>query len=317
MPAEGHVVESVCRVLREQGGTVAVTYDALGQVLTQTDPLGGVLTFGYDADSRITSVTDKNGSMTAAGAAGAAAQTFTTGALEIASGKRPNTGDSWGSLVGDTVKNAAVGAASGAIGGGVFKGATAGINALAGKLGQSATTFLGTAAGRVVTTTIAGFASATVGGFAGVYFQTGSITCAFKNTFKPGSMFTTLLSAAGGSLASGLSAKPNPKSAPVPDPEPVFKPNGSPDRSSPWYVSYRDAHGNIQTVGNLDGVHAEARIQTPQPGASMSKPFGWRTRDPSVGPEWVEGTVCAGCQVYPRELFAPGTRGAPGGPWGD
>jgi len=48
-----------------------------------------------------------------------------------------------------------------------------------------------------------------VGGFAGVYFQTGSITCAFKNTFKPGSMFTTLLSAAGGSLASGLAPKPN------------------------------------------------------------------------------------------------------------
>jgi hypothetical protein len=62
---------------------------------------------------------------------------------------------------------------------------------------------------------------------------------------------------------------------------------------------------------------AEVRIQTAQPGAPTSKPFGWRTRDVSVGPEWVEGTVCAGCQVYPRELFAPGTRGAPGGPWGD
>ncbi len=48
----------------------------------------------------------------------------------------------------------------------------------------------------------------------------------------------------------------------------------------------------------------------------MSKPFGWRTLDTAKGPEWVEGKVCAGCQVFPRELFAPGTKGAHGGPWG-
>jgi hypothetical protein len=46
-------------------------------------------------------------------------------------------------------------------------------------------------------------------------------------------------------------------SDPVPDPEPVYKPSGAPNRDSPWYVSYRDAEGNIQTVGNEDGVHAE------------------------------------------------------------
>lgn len=103
----------------------------------------------------------------------------------------------------------------------------------------------------------------------------------------------------------------------VPNPKPVLKPNGAPDRSSPWYVSHQDADGNIQTVGNLNGVHAEVRIQQMQPGAPMSKPFGWRTLDSSKGTEWVEGTVCAGCQVFPRGLFAPGTRGAPGGPWGD
>lgn len=103
----------------------------------------------------------------------------------------------------------------------------------------------------------------------------------------------------------------------VPNPKPVFKPNGAPDRNSPWYVSYRDADGNLQTVGNLDGVHAEVRIQQMQPGAVMSKPFGWRTLDTAKGPEWVEGTVCAGCQVFPRDMFTPGTRGAPGGPWGD
>ena len=103
----------------------------------------------------------------------------------------------------------------------------------------------------------------------------------------------------------------------VPNPKPVLKGGGVPDRSSPWYVSYRDADGNLQTVGNLDGVHAEVRIQQMQPGAQMSKPFGWRTLDSAKGPEWVEGTVCGSCQVFPRDLFAPGTRGAGGGPWGD
>jgi RHS repeat-associated protein len=103
----------------------------------------------------------------------------------------------------------------------------------------------------------------------------------------------------------------------VPNPKPVFKPSGAPDRNSPWYVSYRDADGGIQTVGNLDGVHAEVRIQQMRPGAEMSKPFGWRTVDRAKGPEWVEGTVCQACQVFPRGLFAPGTRGARGGPWGD
>ncbi|GEA81431.1 hypothetical protein CUD01_18750 [Cellulomonas uda] len=103
----------------------------------------------------------------------------------------------------------------------------------------------------------------------------------------------------------------------VPNPTPVYRPNGAPDRSSPWYVSYRDADGNVQTVGNLNGVHAEVRIQQMQPGAPMSRPFGWRTLDSSAGPQWVEGTVCRGCQVYPRSLFPPGTGGAPGGPWGD
>lgn len=48
----------------------------------------------------------------------------------------------------------------------------------------------------------------------------------------------------------------------------------------------------------------------------MSKRFGWRMLDSLKGPEWVEGTVCAGCQMIPRGLFPPGTRGAPGGPWG-
>lgn len=102
----------------------------------------------------------------------------------------------------------------------------------------------------------------------------------------------------------------------VPNPKPVFKANGTPDRSSPWYVSYRDADGNLQTLGNLDGVHTEARIQQRMPGTQMSRPFGWRTLDSTKGPEWVEGTVCQSCQIFPESLFPPGTRGAPGGPWG-
>ncbi|MBD7950801.1 RHS repeat-associated core domain-containing protein [Oerskovia rustica] len=102
----------------------------------------------------------------------------------------------------------------------------------------------------------------------------------------------------------------------VPNPAPVYKPNGAPDRSSPWYVGYRDADGNLQTVGNLDGVHTEIRIQERMPGVQMSRPFGWRTLDPEQGPEWVEGTVCGSCQILPESLFPPGTRGAPGGPWG-
>jgi len=81
-------------------------------------------------------------------------------------------------------------------------------------------------------------------------------------------------------------------------------------------VSYRDAAGDIQTVGNEGGVHAEVRIQQMERGTLMSRPFGWLTIDSSVGPQWVPGTVCAGCQVYPPDLFAPGTEGAPGGAWG-
>lgn len=111
-------------------------------------------------------------------------------------------------------------------------------------------------------------------------------------------------------VATGVAAKS------VPDPKPVYKPNGAPDRSSPWYVSYRDADGNLQTVGNLNGVHTEVRIQERMPGTQMSRPFGWRTLDPAKGPEWVEGTVCQSCQIFPPSLFPPGTRGAPGGPWG-
>lgn len=82
-------------------------------------------------------------------------------------------------------------------------------------------------------------------------------------------------------------------------------------------MSYRDADGNVQTVGESGRRAAEVRIQQLQPGAQMSKPFGWRVRDSARGPERVEGTVCADCQVFPRGLFAPGTRGAPGGDWGD
>ena len=128
---------------------------------------------------------------------------------------------------------------------------------------------------------------------------------------------TTKMSAQATDRASVVPERGDVAAKSVPNPKPVLKPNGVPDRSSPWYVSYRDADGNVQTVGNSGGVHAEVRIQQMQPGAPMSKPFGWRTRDSAIGPEWVEGTVCAGCQVFPRGLFAPGTRGAPGGPWGD
>ena len=103
----------------------------------------------------------------------------------------------------------------------------------------------------------------------------------------------------------------------VPDPAPVFNADGSPNRrGSPWYVSYRDGDGNLQTVGNQGGQHAEMRIQEMFPGAAMSRPFGWRSRGGN-GPEWVVGTVCQSCQALPRSLFPPGTRGAPGGPWGD
>ena len=102
----------------------------------------------------------------------------------------------------------------------------------------------------------------------------------------------------------------------VPDPVPVRRPSGAPNRDSPWYVSYRDADGNLQTVGNAGGLHAEVRIQEMAPGTQMSRPFGWRTVDGVEGPQWVPGTVCAGCQQYPPTLFSPGTEGAPGGPWG-
>jgi hypothetical protein len=102
----------------------------------------------------------------------------------------------------------------------------------------------------------------------------------------------------------------------VPDPVLVRRPSGAPNRDSPWYVSYSDADGNIRTVGNAGGKHAEVRIQEVMPGAPMSRPFGWRTVDGVEGPQWVPGTVCAGCQQYPPTLFPPGTQGAPGGPWG-
>jgi RHS repeat-associated protein len=101
----------------------------------------------------------------------------------------------------------------------------------------------------------------------------------------------------------------------VPDPEPVVRPSGAPNRDSPWYVSYVDANGVTRTVGNANGMHAEAIIQQLQPGASMSRPFGWRILDEAIGPEWVPGTVCVSCQVFPSVLFPPGTVGAVGGPW--
>jgi hypothetical protein len=139
----------------------------------------------------------------------------------------------------------------------------------------------------------------------------------YKGTYWGGSIAMVFIPGPGSGEANLLRAGTRAAAKPVPNPSSVRRPNGAPDRSSPWYVSYRDADGNLQTVGNLDGVHAEVRIQQMQPGASMSRPFGWRTRDSAIGPEWVEGTVCASCQVFPRGLFAPGTRGAPGGPWGD
>lgn len=101
----------------------------------------------------------------------------------------------------------------------------------------------------------------------------------------------------------------------VPDPAPVRRPSGAPDRDSPWYVSYRDADGNLQTVGNSGGIHAEVRIQQMEPGAPMSRSFGWRTIDGTSGPQWVPGTVCRDCQRLPRELFPDNIEGAPGGPW--
>lgn len=81
-------------------------------------------------------------------------------------------------------------------------------------------------------------------------------------------------------------------------------------------MSYRDADGSLQTVGNQGGVHAEVRIQQMEPGAPMSRPFGWRTVDEGAGPQWVPGTVCRDCQRLPRELFPENIEGAPGGPWG-
>jgi RHS repeat-associated protein len=212
------------------------------------------------------------GSMAAAGAAGAAAQTFTTGALEIASGKRPNTGEAWGSLIRDTGKNAAIGAVSGAIGGGVFKGTTAGINALAGKLGPGATALLGTTGGRVVSTTIAGFASATVGGFAGAYFQTGSIACAFKNTFTPGSMFTTLLSAAGGSLAG-----PRPK-VPTTGQTPAGSATTVNAKGQPVY---QDAQGSWRVASGP----GKGQYSSPPPGQAVSTRETSGSSSPKYTPE--------------------------------
>jgi hypothetical protein len=82
-------------------------------------------------------------------------------------------------------------------------------------------------------------------------------------------------------------------------------------------VSYRDADGNIQTIGNAGGVHAEMRVQDIMgPDTPVSRPFGWRTLETDLGPQWVEGTVCTGCQQLPQSLFPEDVRGAPGGPWG-
>ncbi len=165
---------------------------------------------------------------------------------------------------------------------------------------------------------IQGGAGATAGGISG--FITGGIGAATTGgNFWDGALQGAHDGAISG-FAGGAVTKPTPSKPvlePVPDPPPVFKSNGAPDRSSPWYVAYRDPDGNLQTVGNANGVHTEVRIQEMHPGTLMSKPFGWRTLDPAKGPEWVEGTVCANCQVFPRDLFPPGTRGAPGGPWGD
>ncbi|MFD7156158.1 DNRLRE domain-containing protein [Kribbella sp. NPDC059898] len=103
----------------------------------------------------------------------------------------------------------------------------------------------------------------------------------------------------------------------VPDPRPVLKPSGAPDRSSAVYVSVRRADGTIETVGSRrGGVHAEDAAQAVEPGGQMSRPFGWR-RDAATGQvTWQPINVCVVCQPkYPPSLFPAGTQGDTGGAW--
>ena len=64
------------------------------------------------------------------------------------------------------------------------------------------------------------------------------------------------------------------------------------------------------------GIHAEDIIQEQMPGAHMTEPYAWRTNKITGDLEWRPFTACEVCQgKYPRSLFPPDTRGAPGGPW--
>jgi hypothetical protein len=79
----------------------------------------------------------------------------------------------------------------------------------------------------------------------------------------------------------------------------------------------REASATRATLvgGGVDPGRSQSRSRCT--GTPMSRPFGWRTLDASKGPEWVPGTVCTKCQAFPPTLFPPGTKGAPGGPWGE
>lgn len=84
----------------------------------------------------------------------------------------------------------------------------------------------------------------------------------------------------------------------VPDRVSVRRPSGAPNRDSPWYASYRDVDGNIQTVGNTGGKHAEVRIQEVMPSAPLSRPFGWPTVGGLEGLQWELGMDTNGNIIY-------------------
>jgi hypothetical protein len=103
----------------------------------------------------------------------------------------------------------------------------------------------------------------------------------------------------------------------VPDPDPVLKPNGKPDRTSEVYVNAFDQDGNVVTYGSQGRVHAEDVAQAANPGTQMSQPYAWR-RNPATGEvEWTQFPVCPRCQEnYAQDMFNPGTTFDPSGPWG-
>jgi RHS repeat-associated protein len=117
-----------------------------------------------------------------------------------------------------------------------------------------------------------------------------------------------------GSAVTGTRLAANTRLSRVPEPQPQFLPNGTPNRGPAAWVNTMDEGGNVATHASSPGVHAEVAAQAAVPGAPMSSVWGWR--GPTSSPVWQRIPICSSCQAQiPPSLFPPGVT-FDNGPWG-